>query len=161
MADNYTRYYTHQIGGGVGDEQFMQLRIPRVYQRGRGVGGIFSTIWRFLQPVLKSCGSYVASEMVDTGADILKGIGQQKPMKTILKDRSMQIVDNLRDKAANKIKSMAGDGLKRKKLANTKPINTGSKKKLVQLVGHRRPTKKKKSNKNSKIKPARILDIFS
>lgn len=163
MDNYYTRYYNHQIGGGGSDEQFLQLKIPRVYQRGRGLGGIFSSLWRFMQPLLKSGASHLSRELIETGSDILKGVGDNKPIKSILADRSIQIVDKIRDKAANKIKTMAGAGKKRKKKLNIKDICKKQRKQTAQLVGYRQPLKKKNTTKKNKTKlqPHRILDIFS
>lgn len=158
MEEYYTRYYNHQIGGGSGENQFLQLHIPRVYQR--GVGSIFSSFWRFLQPLLKKGASFASKELLETGADIISGIAAQKPLKNIVADRSIQIVDKIRDKAATHIKSMAGSGTKRKHRRQS--IKGKQKKKFNHSVGHRQPVKKKNSNtkKNKIIKP-RILDIFS
>lgn len=160
MEEYYTSYYNHQIGGGVSsNDQFLQLQIPRVYQRGRGVGAIFSNLWRFLQPILKKGASFASRELIETGADILNGIASQKPLKTIIADRSIQLVDKVRNNAADKIKKMAGAGSKRKYSTTSKAIKGRTKKKCVHLVGKRQPAKKKVTKNKNKIK--RILDIFT
>lgn len=157
MEDYYINYYKNQIGGGHGDDQFLQLKIPRVYQRGRGVGGIFSSLWRFLQPILRKGASFASKELMETGADILNGVLTQKPLKTVIADRSINLVDKLRDKAAEKINKMAGAGKKRK--LKSKPIKDRPKKKCYHLVGNRQPSKKKKNIKTNL--KSRVLDIFS
>lgn len=163
MEEYYTRYYNHQIGGGSGENQFLQLHIPRVYQRGRGVGAIFSRLWRFLQPLIKKGASFASRELLETGADIISGVAAQKPLKTIIADRSMQLVDKARDKTVEKIKKMAGAGKKRKCTSNS--IKGSSKKQRSHLVGKRQPAKNKKNTNNRKNKlkkqKFRILDIFS
>lgn len=157
MDEYYINYYKNQVGGGQGEDQFLQLKIPRVYQRGHGVGGIFSSLWRFLQPLLKKGATFASKELLETGKEILSGLSIQKPIKTIIADRSIQLVDKIRDKAADKIKTMGGAGSKRKR--NLKSINIHSQDKKNHLVGHRQPTKKKKVNKNKA--KQRIIDIFS
>lgn len=156
MDEYYINYYKNQSGGGHVNDQYLQLKIPRVFQRGHGVGGIFSGLWRFLQPLLKKGASFASKELLETGSDILSGLSTQKPLKTILADRSIQLVDKIRDKAANKIKNMAGAGTKRKRKSTS--INKHSRKKNNHLVTYPHPSKKKKVIKNNS-KP-RILDIF-
>lgn len=157
MDEYYINYYKNQVGGGQGEDQFLQLKIPRVYQRGHGVGGIFSSLWRFLQPLLKKGATFASKELLETGKDILSGLTVQKPLKTIIADRSIKLVDKIRDKAADKIKTMGGAGSKRKR--KLKSINILSNEKNNHLVGHRQPEKKKKANKNKS--KQRIIDIFS
>lgn len=164
MDDYYTKYYFNQTGGGGGDsnhldDHFLQLKLPHIYQRGQGVGSIFNSLWKFLQPLLRKGASFASKQLLETGADVITGIAEQKPIKSILADRSIQIVDKLRDKAAEKIKSMSGSGSKRKRKHDV--IKTQSMKKQCQFVSRRPPVKnKKKINKNSKNK-YRVLDIFS
>ncbi len=167
MDDYYTAYYINQTGGGGGSggnneqNQFLQLKFPRVYQRGRGVGSIFSNLWKFLQPLLRSGASFVSKELMETGSDIVNGISTQKPIKSILADRSIKIVDKIRDKAADKIKSMAGSGSKRKQ-SNRKSIKAPPKKKQCHYVARHHPMKNNKlSNKKKLANHCRILDIFS
>lgn len=177
MQDYYTQYYFNQSGGGGGgstinnlNDHFLKLQLPRVYQRGRGVGAIFSSIWRFLKPLLKSGASFVGREAVETGADILKGISNQKPLNQIITDRSLTVVDKIRDNVANKIKSMSGSGFRlKRKLKNKKAIKSSVAKKNPQFDVLRRPsvTKKRKTrnklNNKKTIKrvKSRIIDIFS
>lgn len=167
MADYYTNYYIHQSGGGItggrntNNSPYLEIQLPRVYQRGRGVGAIFSTLWRFLKPLLKAGASFVGHEAIHTGSDILKGIANQKPIKKVLADRSIQVVDKIRDKAASKINSMAGAGAKMVSRKRKKPINSKAVKKFHQFAAIRRVKKKKNNNKLQKTVKTRILDIFS
>lgn len=167
MHNYYTHYYTFQEGSGsVEDNQFLQLKLPRVYQRGNGVGGVFSSIWRFLQPIFKSGANFLKKEITETGFDLIKGINEQKPMNEILRDRSLKVVDNLRDATAAKIKKMTGSGRKRKHATSSSAIKRKSKRSKHQSIstikGDKRRAVKSKRNttKKPKIKP-RILDIFS
>lgn len=168
MDEYYTRYYTHQIGGSIGggiysDDQFQQLKIPRVYQRGRGVGSIFSSLWRFLQPLLKKGATFASKELIENGTDILNGIASQKPLNHIIADQSIKFMDKIRDKATNKIKTMAGAGKKRKLISES--IKRKNKKlRQTHSVAHHQPTQNKKLVKKKSKKQTiktRVLDIFS
>lgn len=178
-VNDYTHYYTQQEGGGIGnvsnefrnnESQFLQIRLPRVYQRGNGVGGFFASIWRFLQPILKSGTNFLKNELSETGIDVLKGINEQKPMKDILRDRSLKMVDNLRDKTVNKIKEMTGSGIKRKR-KNVGSTAINKKANRLRSQSRLRIKSSKVIDKKNKRKPAvsgrtkiknnsRILDIF-
>jgi hypothetical protein len=153
MENAYERYYRHQIGSGASfqNEFGTLMKLPRVYQRGYGIGGIFSKFWSYLQPLLAPAGNFIANELVNTGADVLKGISQNKPIKTVLYDRSVNVVDRLRDKAVDKLKAMAGSGRSRKR--KPKPINKAAKRKRIHSKVHAARVKKAQA--------PRILDIFS
>lgn len=146
MDKIYTKYYYHQSGGGRGlnDEFGDLLRLPRVYQRGRGIGGIFSKFWKYLQPLLRSGGNLLKDELIGTGTDILLG----KTLPNVLRDRSVNVIDSIRDKAVNKIDTMTGSGRKRKR----KSINSSGKRKKPTLCAKKRAIKQT---------PKRVLDIFS
>lgn len=119
MSDVYLKYYALQAGAGYSndDERFGQLlRYSPQYQRGRGLGGVFASLLRYLKPAFSSGLKFLKKEAVNTGLDLISGVGQQKPLKDILRDRSINIIDKLRDKAASKVTDMTGSGyiLKRK-----------------------------------------------
>jgi hypothetical protein len=152
----FTRYYYQQVGREYGDENIGPLiRSQKIYQIGRGLGGFFSGIFRHIRPLFTSALHGLKSEVLETGADIIRGINIQKPLNEILRDRSVQVVDKLRDKATEKIKKMSGAGLKRR-LQNS--IKGCACKKLKQsLVKPRR----KKKNKIKQKPKTRIIDIFN
>lgn len=120
MHERYIRYYTNQIGGGNGGfytdvQSFGPLyKAPKIYQRGRGIGGCFGGVFRFLKPLFTSTIQFFRDEFLKTGSDLIHGIAEQKPMRDIIRDRSLEIVDKIRDKASDKIKAMSGSGMKRK-----------------------------------------------
>lgn len=153
----YLKHYSNQHGSGLEvDNIGLLLKTPRIYQRGRGIGGVFSTIFRYIKPLLKSGFNFLKDEALQTGADVLRGISDQKPLKEVLKNRGTEIANKLRDKAIEKINKMGGSGRKRKAL---KSIKGRSKKLKIQSdtsVG----SKRNKTKRNS-IKKGRILDIFS
>lgn len=172
MTNYYTEYYLHQSGGGVGghdsrDDNFLQLQLPRVYQRGRGVGAIFSTIFKFLKPLLKSGAKFLGKEALTTGVDVIKGIANQKPIKEVLTNRSLEVVDKIRDNTVNKIKSMRGSGIeKKRKYINRRASKNDNQFKTNRVGVSSKKTQSKKIRKRKKSKAqstvkTRILDIFS
>lgn len=164
MSDVYVKYYTIQSGAGFNEERFGPLlRFSPKYQRGRGLGGVFAGLLRYLRPMLSSGLKFLKTEAINTGADLLSGINQQKPIKEILRDRSLNIVDNIRDKAVNKINNMSGSGrhlhqLKKKKTAKnkcSKAINIGN------IKNRKKGIKRKRNSSVKHSKKQRVLDIFS
>jgi hypothetical protein len=152
MENVYERYYRQQIGGSASykDDFGNLLKLPKVYQRGQGSGGIFYKFWKYIQPILSHGANFLTGELIDTGTDVLKGLAQNKPIKDILLNKSVQVVNKLRDNAVNKIKTMAGAGIRKRK---QKIINKRAKLK--------RPHSKSTAKRVKKPRPPRILDIFT
>ncbi len=155
MEHVYVNYYRQQAGRQTGGNSYEEdfgdlLKLPRIYQRGHGVGAVFGTLWKFLQPLLSAGTNFLKNELVDTGADVLKGIIEQKPVKDVLINRSVNLVDKLRDKAVNKLNTISGSGRKRKA---KKSINKTAKRKRVQS--------KALAVRVKNSKRPRILDIFT
>lgn len=155
MENAYIRYYQRQTGGGFEEEFGTLLRLPRIYQRGKGVGGIFGPLWKFLQPLLLPAANFLKNELFETGGDLIKNMaGEQKPIKEVLANRSVQIVDKLRDSAVDKIKHvLSGSGMRGSRKRTKKPINMKNKRRRVHSNIHAVRIKKSKS--------PRILDIFT
>ena len=170
MQSSYIRYYAQQQGGRIsaGNDEFGNvLRLPKVYQRGRGLGGVFASFWKYLQPLLQRGANFVKDELIDTGADVLRNLGTQKPIKEILRDRSVHMVDKLRDNAVTKINTMVGSGTRRKrkrKPSLKKSINKKVKRQKNQmktLAVRVKTSPASAACANHKIKKHRILDIFT
>lgn len=155
MEKVYLKYYAHQIGSGKGviynDEFGELLRLPKVYQRGHGIGGIFSSFWKYLQPLIMSGAHLLKDELIGTGADILQG----KKLPDIVRDRTVNVIDSAKnkvvDKVVDKINKMTGSGRKRKRVAR-KHINTSGKRKKLTLCAKKCMIKQT---------PKRVIDIFS
>lgn len=152
---NYIKYYSVQSGQGYSDENFGPLlRSQRIYQKGRGLGGFFGGLFRYLRPLLTSAFNGLKSEVLQTGADILHG----KPINEALRDRSIQVIDKLRDKATEKVKQMAGSGFRKRLKKSIKGCLRGSCKQSKPGRGTRRKRKKSPKKKGNK---KRVIDIFS
>lgn len=157
MDGYYTKYYSNQSGGGFSIENFGPLlRSQRIYQKGRGIGGFFSGIFRYLKPLLSSALQGLKDEAMQTGAEILSG----KPIKEIFRDRTMQVVDKLGDKAKEKIKKMSGAGFRKRAQKIIKRCSTSSCKQS-KADCRRVKTKPKKKVIKNKSNKNRILDIFA
>lgn len=149
---DYIKYYSIQSGRGqyIGEEFGPLLRSQRIYQKGRGIGGFFGGLFRYLQPLITSALSGLKNEVLQTGSEILHG----KPISDALRDRSIQVIDKLRDKAAEKIKQMSGSGFKKSIKGCLRGCCKQSK------TGRGKGRKRKRAPKN-KADKKRIIDIFS
>lgn len=160
MSEAYVKYYLLQSGAGANEETFGPLiRFSPKYQRGRGLGGVFSKLFRFLKPVLTRGLTFLKKEALNTGVDLISGLSQQKPMKEILRDRSFQIVDDLKDKASDKIKEkiqkMTGSGCKRRAAVKRSLVKPMKRKRRGKGI------KRMQKTGGSHSKKYRVLDIFS
>lgn len=104
-----------------------------------------------MKPILTSALQGLKSEALQVGSDILQ---TQKPINEILRDRSIQVVDKLRDKAAEKIKQMSGTGAKNS-------IKGCLRSRCNQLKVVRDRVKKRKNLLKNKSVKKRIIDIFT
>ena len=114
----YVKYYTIQSGHGLGDIGAI-YRAPLVIQKGRGIGSFFSGLGRFLKPLFVSGLDALRDQSLKTGQNILRDIGS-KPLRTIIRDQTIEAAQGLADKAVNKLKWKMQDGsgktIKRRKL---------------------------------------------
>lgn len=146
----YEKYYANQIGGNVSDYVYKR-RIH--FQRGRGLGNVFSSLLSFLRPYIVSGSKALGKEFFRSGTEILDNLGSQ-PIKELLKQQSSKSLNNLARLNGNFPKSV-GKGIKRmtkvdndfimkvkrRKRGSTK--SKASKKKLI---------RKKKSPKTKSVK---------
>ena len=100
-----------QVGFG---EFYKGLRFQRGYgQRGRGIGGILRTVWRFMVPIMKDVGKSVGKEGLSAGARILGNIAQGAEAKDAIVTETQKSVRNLAKKAAAHLDDQSGSGTKR------------------------------------------------
>lgn len=130
MDQSYLEYYQAQSGRGLpfNEPDFGGLiRSPKLLQRGRGLGGVFANLFRYIKPLLYSGLSYFKDQALDAGAQFLSG----KPANEILKEKGLEAVDKLREKASEKIKKMTGSGRKRKSTTPLKRLENSIKRNAV------------------------------
>lgn len=110
MNSRYLKYYNNQIGGGGGEVDFGSLfRVTPRIQRGRGIGNLFSGLFRYLKPFIYSGLNAVKGEAIRQGGNIIQNIGT-KPFSELLKESGVEGLHNLSEKAVNKLKTMSGSG---------------------------------------------------
>lgn len=80
--------------------------VGRPYQRGGGIGSVFSSLFRFLLPVLKSAGKELGKEGLAVGSRILNDVAQGKNVRSAVVTETAGGLRNLVDK------SRASDGLR-------------------------------------------------
>ena len=102
------------------------------YQRGYGIGSVFSNLLRYLIPIGKAVGRELGKEGLATGTRILNELSSGQDLKTAVKSETRQGLKNLVDKAYE------GSGKK----------------------GIKRSATKKKSITNSKIGPVKRSDYL-
>lgn len=99
----YKNYYENQIGNG------LAVFKGATVQRGHGIGGFFSNLFKGAMPVLKSGLKTVGKELLSAGVDIARDALQGKDVKTTAKRRMLASGDNLLSKFSDK---MRGSGLR-------------------------------------------------
>lgn len=70
-----------------------------IIQRGGGIGDIFRSIYRFLQPLLESAAKSIGKEVLNTGAsiasDVIGGSSFKESAKTRLKEAGGNLVNKI------------------------------------------------------------------
>lgn len=166
MAESvYTQYYLQQIGHGY-DHRFGAPYIsPVVLQRGYGLGGIFSTVARYLTPIFGA----LKDTAVTAGKNVLRDFGH-KSLHDILSEQGKLAASTLTDRSAKQLHEWIGagrsprKGIKRRATQKggislrAKPARTCATKKRKRTVAVlNRGAGRRKSIKRRK----RTLDIFS
>jgi hypothetical protein len=116
------------------------------YQRGRGFGSIFKTVFRFLLPLAKKAGTSIGRESLRAGAQLAGDILSGANVKKSVKRRARVAAGNLVTKAGNALQKGAG----RKKRKRKAPA-----KKRAKPIKRRKPMKRKSVHKKRK------FNIFS
>jgi hypothetical protein len=112
---NYKEYYENQAGGN------LNVFRGSPNQRGYGLGGIFSNLFRFIMPlfkthalpVIKSGAQTITSEAVKTAANIASDLINGRNIKDSAKQHSNEYVDNIKNQAL--ISLQKGGSIKRRK----------------------------------------------
>lgn len=145
----YEHYFRRiaQSGGSISDIGGVHKSPKLYYQRGRGFGQALGGIWRILSPYIISSSKAIGREALRSGAEILRNVGSQ-PLKDLVRSQAKLAGKNLTLKAGEKLKSMSGEGIKRRKRRTQHPINSllprriTSKRKKRSTTGA--PTKKRR-----------------
>lgn len=137
----WAQYFKAQANqGGHGSINTFAASMP--YQRGRGLGSIFKTAFRFLLPLAKKAGLAIGREGLRTGAalagDILAGSDVKKAAKRRVKHAAGKLVR----KAGDALQK--GSGSKRKKAVAKKRRATTRKAIKRKPKSTRQPVRKKR-----------------
>lgn len=141
-AEKYTDFYINSVDGrGLGGN-FKHIRV----QKGDGLGSFLAGAFRRIFPLLKSGAKAFGDELLTTGVGMLRDGINGKNMKNSVRERVTAAGNNLTQRAASKLESMVGSGLKTRKRSKKCQSRAGSKRK-------RKAPKKRK--------PRRKKDIFA
>jgi hypothetical protein len=155
MSD-YFRYYNNQAGFGYAHPGIATFKGP-VYQRGNGIGSIFSSLWSAITPLfrsdtmqkaLKTVGQQALHSGMNVGSDLLQG----RNLKESLKHRAGEAKSNLMGAAAEELKAMSGSG-RRKRRKSRKPTRKAPKRRSSRATS--KPRKRKRRASKRKKTPAK------
>jgi hypothetical protein len=161
-AAEYYRYYNNQAGFGYAHPNISTYRGP-IYQRGNGIGSIFSSLWKAISPLfssenvrtaLKSAGTHALKTGLTVGSDVMQG----RNFGESLKARAGETGKELLGAAADELKSLAGSGRRRARGRKRKSRTTSAKPKKRRKVSKRKKSKPKKKKRKSKKKKRNIFD---
>ena len=151
-ADIYTKYYNNQAG--YGDYPTLQTYKGTSYQRGYGIGSIFSSIIKGITPLFQSSFAKQAGKsLLNTGLQVGSDILQGQNLKDSAKFRFKQAGSDMVDRAAQGIRDQIGSGRKRRR-KRKKNINNSSSPPLK-----KRKKSKKRKSKNKRKKRKGVIKI--
>jgi hypothetical protein len=112
---NYTSYYEIQCGSG------LPVFHGSKYQRGYGLGNLFRSFFRWIAPVikthafpaLKEGAKTIGTEAVRTFANVANDTLEGNKFSDSIKNRSIEAINSLANKAEARIQS--GEGYKKKR----------------------------------------------
>lgn len=165
----FKKQKTFQKGYGYSHKPFTRPIYRPTFQRGRGgLGNIFSHLYRYIKPWVKSGIDSVKKELISSGIDILSD-QSGAPLKEIVGNRGKTAIKNLKRKAQEKLDNiMKGSGKfsskKKRKLENGPLVGIrtsefsnlmSNKKGKIQLKKRKKPRKKSTRSIISKNKKSR------
>ena len=167
--NSYTDYYLKQAQSGVGS-------LYEGSQRARGLGTFFGSLFRSVYPYIKSGFSALTGELLKGGVGVLSDTVRQVPVRESLANRVKIFGNNLTEKAVNKVQTMSGSGIRKRKRKATRAQSVvkrrGSKTKkrkvtrkpVKRLARQKRRTTRKAPRKKKRVckkKSNSFRDIFS
>lgn len=141
------------------------LRLPKVAQRGYGVGGVFSRIFSSLKPFISSllrsgrplaqkALKHVGEQAIETGSKIISDVAAGEDVKSAVKSRGKEALKKGKDAVLKKAKDIAEKGINRqtggrkrkrkKNLKGGKKVQRGGKNTEEFLFTERRKPRKRK-----------------
>ena len=152
MDKYYEEIYTNQAGTGISMIPFQGYK----YQRGHG---FFSSIWKFINPLIKPLGKYLGKQALSTGmaigTDVLKGENIKASAKKRLKETRSQVLNDAIDRA--KLFAQTGKGRRRRRRTKIKQVKNKIKPKKSTK---RKSKRRKKLVRKKKLKSKHLKHIF-
>lgn len=135
-VEQYIKYYEDQAGKGI------NVYRGAPYQKGHGIGSFLGGLFRSVLPLLKSGAKAVGREALRTGAHVLGDIVEHRPVRESFKNRINEAGLNLKRKVDDKVRVMAGSGIKGAKrrhnhhsVTSSRPRRISNKKKNTTSTG--------------------------
>jgi hypothetical protein len=162
----YYRYYLNQAGYGYAHPNIATFKGP-IYQRGNGLGSVFSSLWKSITPLfksttfqkaLKSAGNQALRTGYNVGSDLLEGKNFGQSVKQRALESGEAFLNELtgsgrkrgrKRKRATKAKAAAPKAKRRK---------TSRKPKKKKAAKKAKPKKRKSKSKPRKKKTKSIFD---
>ncbi|GIX76933.1 uncharacterized protein F54H12.2 [Caerostris extrusa] len=108
-SEKFEEHYTNQSGSGIPHYEGIS------FQRGYGLGGVFRRLFRAALPFLVRGGKVVGKESLVTGTKVINDVLSEKDLETAAKSRSKEAGKSLARKAINRVQSMIGQGVYKRK----------------------------------------------
>jgi len=119
MVKSYQDYYVNQCGGGLSNIGSLYIS-PHIVQQGRGIGNFFSGLFNYIKPLFLSGITAIKNQAAETGKAVINEFGR-KPLRNIIQEQSKIALQNLSNKAIDKItRFQSGSGKRNKRLGNRK-----------------------------------------
>lgn len=111
----YRDYYFNQIGKGAELESIFGpiYKSPNRIQRGSGLGSALSSAFRFLKPLFRSGVSALKESGISAARNAVGDIFAGKNLGDIVRNQSANLINDLSQKAQNKIRKQTGSGGRR------------------------------------------------
>ncbi|GIY56170.1 uncharacterized protein CDAR_283341 [Caerostris darwini] len=126
-SKKFEELYTNQSGSGIPHYEGIS------FQRGYGLGGVFRRLFRAALPFLVRGGKVVGKEAPVTGTKVINGVLSGKDLETAAKSRSKEAGKSLVHKAINRVQSMIGQGVYKRKRKNRKRVISSKTRKVSEL----------------------------
>lgn len=132
-------------------------------QKGEGLGSFLGALFRRVVPLFTSGAKVVGKQALSTGVEILKDALQGRAIKESVRERVTQAGTNLSEKAANKLQSMVGNGIRKRKRRTKVQSGPRRKRRKVSRPKKRKVTKRRRKTKKGRVTKRRSKqrDIFS
>lgn len=131
--ERYVEYFTPLQSGGSNTGKFGKIYSSSYHlQSGRGLSSIFSTLFKYLKPMIISGSKAIGKEALKSGSNILENLGTDS-FSNLVKTETKRGFKDLAGRAGQKLtkigeKEQAGEGLYKSKKKRQSNSRVGAKK---------------------------------